>query len=51
MLLAKGTVAGALDEKFSNESLLEVRELDFLQRSELNLDFQDGSQSGAVDGL
>jgi protein transport protein SEC31 len=49
-LLATGTVAGALDESFSNESLLEIWEPDFLERNEFDLGFQDGSQSAAVDG-
>lgn len=36
-LLATGTVAGALDESFSNESQLEIWAPDFLDRDELIL--------------
>ncbi|KAF8970326.1 hypothetical protein BDZ97DRAFT_1902055 [Flammula alnicola] len=36
-LLATGTVAGALDESFSNESLLEIWAPDFLDREEFDL--------------
>ena len=35
--LASGTVSGALDESFSNESQLEVWALDFLDRNEYDL--------------
>jgi protein transport protein SEC31 len=36
-LLATGTVAGALDESFSNESQLEIWAPDFLDNSEFDL--------------
>lgn len=36
-LLATGTVAGALDESFSNESQLEIWAPDFLDRLEYDL--------------
>ena len=36
-LLATGTVAGALDESFSNESQLEIWAPDFLDRDEFSL--------------
>lgn len=36
-LLATGTVAGALDESFSNESQLEIWAPDFLDRDEYDL--------------
>jgi protein transport protein SEC31 len=36
-LLATGTVAGALDESFSNESQLEIWAPDFLDRNEFDL--------------
>ena len=36
-LLATGTVAGALDESFSNESQLEIWAPDFLDRDEFYL--------------
>ncbi|KAF9547194.1 hypothetical protein CPC08DRAFT_675391 [Agrocybe pediades] len=41
-LLATGTVAGALDESFSNESQLEIWAPDFLDRDEFDLGFVDG---------
>ncbi|PFH49472.1 hypothetical protein AMATHDRAFT_76183 [Amanita thiersii Skay4041] len=40
-LLATGTVAGALDESFSNESRLEIWEPDFLAREEFHLGRDD----------
>jgi protein transport protein SEC31 len=43
-LLATGTVAGALDESFSNESQLEIWAPDFLDRDEYDLGEQ--GQSG-----
>jgi len=36
-LLATGTVAGALDESFSNESQLEIWAPDLYRRDEINL--------------
>jgi protein transport protein SEC31 len=36
-LLATGSVAGALDESFSNESKLEIWQPDFLDRDEYEL--------------
>jgi protein transport protein SEC31 len=36
-LLATGTVAGALDESFSNESKLEIWAPDFLDKNEYDL--------------
>lgn len=36
-LLATGTVAGALDESFSNDSQLEIWTLDFLNKQEYEL--------------
>lgn len=36
-LLATGSVAGALDESFSNESQLEIWAPDFLDKSEYDL--------------
>ena len=36
-LLATGTVAGALDESFSNDSQLEIWEPDFLNKQEYDL--------------
>lgn len=36
-LLATGTVAGALDESFSNDSQLEIWGLDFLNKQEYDL--------------
>ena len=36
-LLATGTVAGALDESFSNESQLEIWAPDFLDKNEFDL--------------
>lgn len=36
-LLATGTVAGALDESFSNESSLEIWAPDFLDKNEYDL--------------
>jgi protein transport protein SEC31 len=36
-LLATGTVAGALDESFSNESQLEIWAPDFLDKNEYDL--------------
>jgi protein transport protein SEC31 len=36
-LLATGTVAGALDESFSNDSQLEIWALDFLNKQEYDL--------------
>lgn len=36
-LLATGTVAGALDESFSNDSQLEIWTPDFLDKSEYDL--------------
>jgi protein transport protein SEC31 len=36
-LLATGTVAGALDESFSNDSQLEIWSLDFLNKQEYEL--------------
>jgi protein transport protein SEC31 len=36
-LLATGTVAGALDESFSNESQLEIWAPDFLDKDEFSL--------------
>lgn len=39
-LLATGTVAGALDESFSNESQLEIWAPDFLDQKELDLGYQ-----------
>ncbi len=36
-LLATGTVAGALDESFSNDSQLEIWALDFLNKQEYEL--------------
>lgn len=44
-LLATGTVAGALDESFSNESVLEIWEPNFLDRAEFDIGF-DSSSSG-----
>ena len=50
-LLATGTVAGALDESFSNESQLEIWAPDFLDRNEYELG-GDGhaGPKGAVTG-
>ncbi|KAF8878677.1 hypothetical protein CPB84DRAFT_1852312 [Gymnopilus junonius] len=39
-LLATGTVAGALDESFSNESQLEIWAPDFLDKDEFDLGFE-----------
>ncbi|KAJ8502017.1 hypothetical protein ONZ45_g11925 [Pleurotus djamor] len=49
-LLATGTVAGALDESFSNESQLEIWEPDFLNTNELILgaDAQQYGPKGVV---
>lgn len=41
-LLATGTVAGALDESFSNESQLEIWAPDFLDRDEFDLGYEGG---------
>jgi len=40
-LLATGTVAGALDESFSNESQLEIWAPDFLDKDERDLGVDD----------
>ena len=40
-LLATGTVAGALDESFSNESQLEIWAPDFLDKNEFDLGLPD----------
>lgn len=49
-LLATGTVAGALDESFSNESLLEIWEPDFLDRAEFDLGFSTSGGGDVFDG-
>ena len=36
-LIASGTVSGALDESFSNDSLLEIWEPDFFNKNEYDL--------------
>ena len=41
-LLATGTVAGALDESFSNESQLEIWAPNFLDRDEFDLGVEGG---------
>jgi protein transport protein SEC31 len=50
-LLATGTVAGALDESFSNESQLEIWAPDFLDKHELDLgnEGQHGPKGVIVD--
>lgn len=53
-LLATGTVAGALDESFSNESQLEIWAPDFLDKETVELglpEIDDGSGSGALKGM
>lgn len=40
-LLATGTVSGALDESFSNESQLEIWAPDFLDKDEFDLGLPD----------
>ena len=41
-ILATGTVAGALDESFSNESQLEIWAPDFLAKDEFDLGYEGG---------
>jgi protein transport protein SEC31 len=49
-LLATGTVAGALDESFSNESQLEIWDLDFMDNEyELGGDGQKGARAYVSD--
>jgi len=50
-LLATGTVAGALDESFSNESQLELWAPDFLDKDEfdLGIEGQHGSKGFVKD--
>jgi protein transport protein SEC31 len=50
-LLATGTVAGALDESFSNESQLEIWAPDFLDKREYDLggEGQHGAKGSAKD--
>ena len=50
-LLATGTVAGALDESFSNESQLEIWAPDFLDRDEfyLGVEGQNGPKGYVKD--
>lgn len=50
-LLATGTVAGALDESFSNESQLEIWAPDFLDRDEygLGMEGQSGPKGHVID--
>lgn len=50
-LLATGTVAGALDESFSNESQLEIWAPDFLDNSEFDLgvEGQHGPKGHVID--
>ena len=48
-LVATGTVAGALDESFSNESQLEIWAPDFMDRDEFELGVVGGvGPKGAV---
>lgn len=46
-LLASGTVAGALDESFSNESQLEIWAPDFLDKSEYDMGGEGQNRSKA----
>ncbi len=48
-LLATGTVAGALDESFSNESQLEIWAPDFLDSTEFDLGVEKGPKAFVTD--